>query len=205
MSKRARQMALMGFAQGALADVMKRREQARLEEAEARKEARLAAIRAQERSEDHAYRKELTQYELGERRAMQTEELGARRELTTLEIDARERINAADNASRAADRAAAREDRAAARAEAREDRKAQSRAPKLESYVGERSGRTVNFNVNDPNDVRALREWQRVESVRPAAAAGIAKPDDAPGMMGAPPRAADLRFDPKTGRLVPAR
>lgn len=48
----------MGFVTGALGDVLKRREQTRMEEAEALKEARLAAIRAQERGEDRAFTRE---------------------------------------------------------------------------------------------------------------------------------------------------
>lgn len=48
----------MGFVTGALTDVVKRREQSRMEEAEARKEARLAAIRAQERREDRDFTRE---------------------------------------------------------------------------------------------------------------------------------------------------
>ncbi len=92
----------MGFVTGALTDVVKRREQSRMEEAEARKEARLAAIRAEERAQDFAQRKELTQYELGERQKMAETELAGRKELTQMELSAREKISAADNAARAA-------------------------------------------------------------------------------------------------------
>lgn len=91
----------MGFAAGALGDVVKRREQIRLEEAEARKEARLAAIRAEERKQDFEQRKELTQYELDERAKMAAEELKGRKELTQMELASREKLLAAELAARA--------------------------------------------------------------------------------------------------------
>ena len=201
-------MALMGFMTGALGDVMRRREQARLEEAEARKEARLAAIRAEERNQEFAQRRELTEYELGERKAMATDERTSRETMTREEIAARERISAADNNARAADRAAAREDRAVARAESREDRKLareasreQTRAPRMESFVGEKSGRTVNFNVNDPRHMKALEQWQRAESVRPAAPASTKVEDTAPS-FGPPARTAATSTGPRIGEVI---
>lgn len=202
-------MALMGFMQGALSDVMRRREQTRLEEAEARKEARLAAIRAEERNQEFAQRRELTEYEMGERKALAADERTSRETMTREEIAARERISAADNAARAADRAAAREDRAAARAEAREDRKAAreaSRAPNIKSFVG-KSGRVVNLDMNDPMGQRALAEWQQKESVRPYYGANDSAPVEDGDPMGppSPQRGVDMRWDAKSGKLVPVR
>lgn len=206
-------MALMGFVTGALSDVMKRREQTRLEEAEARKEARLAAIRAEERNEDRAFSREQFNAQQEALNARDERNFDQQKEyfgMSTAEADKRDERNFAQQRQLAA------EQRAASAAEAAAGRKhseklagmrsPQERAPKIEAFVGERSGRTVNFDLNQPKHVAALQKWQQTESVRPAAAAGVAQPDY--GQMGQPaaraPRGADMVWDAKAGRLVPA-
>jgi hypothetical protein len=182
-------MALMGFVSGALSDVVKRREQSRLEAADARKEARLAAIRAEERSQEFAQRRELTQYELGERRAMAAEELAGRTQLQTDEIAARERINAADNAARAAEAAADRKSRervANIGASAPRDRSA-----RFETFVDD-SGKPYTFDANDPADVQRFKATAQQTNLRPDYASRRTQPapsTSAPAPSAPPPQA----------------
>lgn len=158
----------MGFVAGALGDIQRRWETRRAEEAEARKEARLAAIRAEERSQDYAIRKDLAEQELSARAAITEKELAARKEMQTEEIESRKSISAADNAARVQ---LAREERAArieaARISAAGSGRGDGSSTSMKTYRGEKSGRTINLDMNDPNDVAALKKWQRSESVMP--------------------------------------
>ncbi|QNU16015.1 hypothetical protein [Thermomonas sp. XSG] len=162
MSKRARQMALMGFVSGALQDVARNRENRRLEEADARKEARLAAIRSEERRQDFAQRRELTQYEFGERRAMAAEELAGRMAVADMEIKSRERISAADNKSRE-------------RAASIGARPARDTAAKLETYIDD-AGKSYTVNTNDPASVRQFMELSGRVNLRPDYASRATNP-----------------------------
>ncbi len=209
MSKRARQMALMGFFQGALSDVMKRREQTRMEEAEARKEARLAAIRKEERDQDFAQREALTKYELGERRALAAYEIAAREKLTGMEIGSREKISAADNAARLQ---ANREDNAARikaqKVAAGSGGGSSERAPKVVTYRGDKSGKVLNLDINNPKHHDALMTWQRTENVIPMSSASVSDyAEDGAAPFG--PQASrqsgivDWTRDPKSGQWRP--
>lgn len=200
----------MGFVGGVLTDVKNRWETKRAQEAEAAKEARLAAIRAEERKQEFAQRKELTEYEMGERKALAAQEMAGRKELTEIEVGSREKMTNAELAARAADRAARERESAADRATRLATARIgaggseKDKPVKMESFVGEKSGRVVNLDMNRPADVQALREWQRKEGVRPAAAAGPADPVDlAAGPAGAP-RAQSFALDfvkyPVTGK-----
>ena len=209
MSKRARQMALMGFVAGALGDVMRRREQSRLEEAEARKEARLAAIRAEERAQDFAMRKELTQAELAQRAEMAREEMNARAEmareemnarekLTGMEITARKEISAAENAARLQ---ANRDDNATRIAATRGG--GSPRNPEIKSYINDATGKVVTFDVNNADDLARLKKWQESQPVRPyyASSANSGRPY---GPKTQPPAQSSFAYDfvkyPKTGK-----
>lgn len=195
-------MALMGFFQGALSDVMKRREQTRMEEAEARKEARLAAIRKEERDQDFAQREALTKYELA-----------AREKLTGMEIGSREKISAADNAARLQ---ASREDNAArikaqqisASASSGGRGGASERAPKVVTYRGDKSGKVLNLDINNPKHHDALMTWQRTENVIPMSSASVSDyAEDGAAPFG--PQASrqsgivDWTRDPKSGQWRP--
>jgi hypothetical protein len=192
VSKRARQMALMGFVSGALTDVVKRHSQARLEEAEARKEQRLAAIRSEERAQDYAQRRELTQLELGERRAMAAEELAGRTALTEKEIASRERITAADNAARAAEGAADRKSRE--RVASMGTRPPREPSANLETYIDD-GGKPYTFNTNDPASVQQFMDLSGRVNLRPDYASRGPRPQGQnPARPGAvPPAAAPTR------------
>lgn len=175
-------MALMGFMTGALGDVMRRREESRLEEATARKEARLAAIRAEERQQDFAQRKELTQAELAQRAEMARQEMAGREKLTTMEVTSREKISAADNAARLQ---ANREDNATRLAANRGGGGGGgSRSPEIKSYINEATGKVVTFDVNNASDLARLKQWQQSQPVKPYYASstggGAGKPPAAP-------------------------
>lgn len=194
MSKRARKMALMGFFQGALSDVMRRREQSRLEEAEARKEARLAAIRAQERNEDREFTLEQFAAQQAALDARDERNFAQQKEFFGIQNEV---ANARDERNFQQQRQLAAEQRAFTAAEAAKSRAtAQARsgggssgsgktpAPKFQAFVGERSGRTNNLNMNDPRHVDALLKWQQTESVRPASPSGQIMDEEA--IPGAP-------------------
>lgn len=191
-------MALMGFVAGALGDVMRRREQSRLEEAEARKEARLAAIRAEERAQDFAMRKELTQAELAQRAEMAREEMNAREKLTGMEITARKEISAAENAARLQ---ANRDDNATRIAATRGG--GSPRNPEIKSYINDATGKVVTFDVNNADDLARLKKWQESQPVRPyyASSANSGRPY---GPKTQPPAQSSFAYDfvkyPKTGK-----
>lgn len=162
MSKRARQMALMGFVTGALSDVMKRREQTRLEEAEARKEARLAAIRSEERIQDDA---------LATERIKLTDTLTSTREAAN---DTRQQDQTrlqyrlmGDNQSASDARQAAEgnKNRAVQWAQVENGRR-QGRAPNIETFVDD-SGKAYNFNLNDPAALEKFNALSEKTSLRP--------------------------------------
>lgn len=199
----------MGFVTGALTDVVKRREQSRMEEAEARKEARLAAIRAEERTQEFAQRKELTQYELGERKKIADAELAGRRELTQMELASREKISAADNAARAA---ISREDNATRLAAAKASgATAVDDEVKPRLFVDPETGTTIPkpAGVKDTDFILAMQRGGR--NITPlSAGAGTAivrnGQDDGgmlPPVAGAKPPKADYGFTfDKNGNLV---
>ena len=199
----------MGFVTGALTDVVKRREQSRMEEAEARKEARLAAIRAEERAQDFAQRKELTQYELAERKRMADAELAGRRELTQMELASREKISAADNAARAA---VSREDNATRLAVARaSSTTAVDDETKPRLFVDPKTGTTIPkpAGVKDTDFILAMQRGGRnIAPMSPSAGAAVVRSglDEGgmppPGAVQKPPKADyGFTFD-KNGNLV---
>ena len=202
----------MGFVAGALGDIQRRWETRRAEEAEARKEARLAAIRAEERSQDYAIRKDLAEQELSARAAILEKELAVRKEMQTEEIESRKSISAAENAARMQ---IAREERAArieaARISASGSGQREGRSASMKTYRGEKSGRTVNLDMNDPKDVATLKNWQRSESVLPFSPALMDVEDPADdgggrpyGPRTQPPAQSSFAYDfvkyPKTGK-----
>lgn len=200
----------MGFVTGALTDVVKRREQSRMEEAEARKEARLAAIRAEERAQDFAQRKELTQYELAERQKMADAELAGRRELTQMELASREKISAADNAARAA---ISREDNATRLAAAKASgATAGDDEVKPRLFVDPKTGTTIPkpAGVKDTDFILAMQQRHGRNIVPMSAGTGTAivrNGQDDGGMLppgaGPKPPKADYGFTfDKNGNLV---
>lgn len=202
----------MGFVTGALGDVLKRREQTRMEEAEARKEARLAAIRAEERAQDFAQRKELTQYELGERSKMAAEELKGRKELTQMELASREKISAADNAARAS--ISAQDNAARLEAAKISARPADDDSTKERLFVDPKTGTTIPkpAGVRDTDFILAMqRKGRNITPLSSGASTAVVRggQDDAMGPMGGmppgvqkPPKAdIGYSFD-KNGNLV---
>lgn len=219
MSKRARQMALMGFVTGALSDVVQRRSQQRLQEAEARKEARLAAIRAQERGEDRAFTRE--QF------AAQQEAMNTRDErnfeqqkeffgVQTEQADKRDERNFAQQRQLAAEQRAHAERMANMRG-------GSERAPNIETFVGP-DGKAYNFDINNPQDIARFRHMSQNVGLIPyyASAQGEGRPKahaapsgpDFSNVRGTPgatpvrsapsqpaPAAPVLRYNPKTGRV----
>lgn len=165
-------MALMGFATGALSDVMRRREQRKLEEAQALKEERLAAIRAEERGEDRAFTREqfAAQQEAMNTRdernyEQQKEFFGMQTEVG----DKRDERNFAQQRQLAAEQRSHSEKMLNTRLSAGVDDsgRANPRAPKPQNYVNEKTGKVVTFDVNDHTQVEALKEWQRTQPVKP--------------------------------------
>lgn len=220
MSKRARQAALMGFATGALSDVLRRREQSRMEEAQALKEERLAAIRAQERGEDRAFSRE--QFEAS--KIARTEDRAADREFR---VEDREDTQSFTQDQRARDAAERSKDRESARATqleaARISASARSsgggsggreRKPDIKSYVNEATGKVGTFDVNNPDDLKRLKTWQQTSPVRPYykssdTGGGYAPPSQSPppqaargDMMSAPAAPAPVSQGPKIGDVV---
>lgn len=162
MSKRARQMALMGFMTGALGDVMKRREQSRLEEAEARKEARLAAIRKEERVHEDELatgRIKLTDTLTGAREAANDTR---QQDQTRLQYGLMADNQAASDARQAAE---GNKNRAVQWAQVENGRR-QGRAPNIETFVDD-AGKAYNFNLNDPAALEKFNALSERTSLRP--------------------------------------
>ena len=155
-------MALMGFMTGALGDVMRRREQSRLEEAEARKEARLAAIRAQERVHED---------ELATGRIKLTDTLTGAREAAN---DTRQQDQTRLQYGLMADNQAASDARQAKEGDKNravqwanvENGRRQGRAPNIETFVDD-AGKAYNFNLNDPAALEKFNALSERTSLRP--------------------------------------
>lgn len=207
MSKRARQAALLGFAGGFMSEMIRSRESARLLKAEELKEQRLAAIRAEERGEDRAWQREqfIAQQEAMTRRDERNfEQQGAMFEKQDAAAAVRDERNFAQQRQLAAEgRAASSAEAAANRAHAEKlagMRSPAERAPRLESYINDNTGKVLQFNVADPADVERLKEWQRTQPIKPYSPRMM---DDAPVEAAAPQRtsfALDFVKYPKTGR-----
>lgn len=214
MGKRARRAALMGFVGGVLSDVKNRWETERAQAAEEAKEQRLLAIRQQERGEDRAFTREqfaaqqTAMDKRDERNYEQQTEFFEKQEGAASKRDERNFGQQRQLAAEARDASAA--ENAANRAHSEKlagMRTPAEKSPRIQSFVGESSKRTVNLDMNNPRHVQALQDWQRKESVRPAAAVGqYEEPETEVGAGAAgarSPASPTMVYNPKTKRLEP--
>lgn len=200
-------MALMGFVTGALGDVMRRREQSRLEEAEARKEARLAAIRAEERAQDREFTREqfnAQQEAMNTRDERNFEQQKEFFGIQSTEADKRDERNFEQQRQLAAEQRAHAERLAAMRGSG-SGSGGGSRNPEIKSYINEATGKVVTFDVNNADDLSRLKKWQESQPVRPYYASSARKPPSAQRTQqaAAAPAPATMIYNPKTGRLEP--
>ena len=204
----------MGFASGVLSDLQRRWETQRAQEAEAAKEQRLAAIRAVERSEDRQFTREQFTAQQTAMDKRDERNFGQQKELYELQdrkAAARDERNFAQQRQLAAEgRAASAAEAAAGRAHSEKlagMRTPAERAPRIESYINEKTGKVLQFNISDPDDVSRLKVWQQTQPVRPYNPPTALDPTDpltTPAAGARAPAPASLGYNPKTGRLEPA-